>query len=1467
MREKIAWDIPMVQIIGTLVIVLIFSIGFVSVSSSDSVNELNIAGEAKNPVQSVQTVASEKTNLAGSEQELGYIIEYVDEPVVAYKSRIEKTGNIAGSAVASQSVRSYASALKVKTLSFDTQIQSSVKKIPKRRYQNTFNGVYMDVTKEEAEKMKSLPFVKAVYPNAKVYAFLNESVPLIGADKVWQLDADGNDCSVSGKECLTGKGIKIAIIDSGVDYTHQDLGGCFGQGCKVAGGYDSFNNDNDPMDDHGHGTHVAATAAGKGILKGVAPDATIYAYKVLNSGGSGTWASVIDGIERSIDPNGDGDFSDRADVISMSLGGNGNPDDPVSASVDNAVEAGVVAVISAGNSGPSERTIGSPGTARKAITIGATDKNDKIASFSSRGPVVWVVEKNKTNVLIKPDVVAPGVSICAAEWDSAWSNKKCLDDKHIAISGTSMAAPHVSGLVALIKQKNPDWTPDEIKMSLRSTAVDLNQEITSQGYGRIDPLKAAGVKNKPSFVEVRTGGLVKGLINIEGTASGKDFAGYRLLYGARLNPDSWMPIVSGNSIINGIIYENFDTTNLADGRYLLRLEAENSGGFVSIDENLIEIDNVKLEISNIEQILPVNKKIEIKGSVFCPEFQNYTIEYNSGNDDTLWSSKGIYLQNEGKNQVDNSLLATWDTTILNTNLFYALRITANCKNNNEFLIKNIQFESKIRDGWPQYIDYYKSPETFDIESLSDEALLSASRNYMQKIYPSLDVISAERNDNTVSITAQQGNNYYKMNSDVRALYVYWAGLMEPVVDDINNDGIKEILYYKGGNPVKIFAYEPDGTFLKGWPVDVNEDLPGGNLNVPTIADLDGDNFKEVIVNGMRGLYIYNHRGELIKLLPLDVGIDSTTVVADSKIIKEYYGGTKFIVLDNKGDALPGWPQNIYNTVGPDGRGYTCLYIGDPTAPAVGNFDNDPELEIAVLAIRNTFDNPADPLKTWRCRGNVFAFNMDGSIINGFPVELPQILIAPASTADIDKNGQDEIFTASDDGVYAIDGKGQIVNGWPVLPDSRMYSGAIAFADFEKDGSLEIIAVGWELFYAAAFEKNGILKQGWPVYVGGSRGSPIVINANDGLKIIFSNLQIIKTLDSYGQLEDIFKSLFTYSSPAVYDLDGDGSMEIVSSSDMFSKQKVGLFVYNTNYTGNGIWPTLQHDPQHTGCYDCEKQEPRLSLIIPSSAAAPNVKITITGTGFTKQGNDVAFCTTGGNVSACISEINQTSNTTHIYTTVPQLSPGLYDVFVSNINGKSNSLQFTILPSKKNYTVSFISVAAKDGMATSNSVNINNDFSNIGSTPQGVRRAFIYFDTSSIPANAEIKSAKLTVKGYNFAKSKCTTTGNVDVRICNFDPLDKTDFSACLQNAKNSAFINLPETGGAQKVTISIDPILVSKQGGKSSATQHVLISQNEACKTGKLGNFARICSDIKSKTSWLECKSDADRPVLEVSYSA
>ncbi len=345
------------------------------------------------------------------------------------------------------------------------------------------SAVAATVDEQGLAKLAADPEVKRIELDGQVKAVLDTSLEEIHARQAWtSFDRSNNG--------LTGVGRRIAIIDTGVNYRHPDLGGCFGPNCKVIDGYDFVNHDPDPLDDHGHGTHVASTAAGKGALYGVAPDAQILAYKVLSRSGSGSFSSVIAAIDRATDPNGDGDTSDHVDVVNMSLGGSGNPDDAVSRAVDRSSAAGVVHAIAAGNSGPGPSTIGTPGVARSAITVAAACKRAQvgtgycaspIASFSSRGPVLW-----RGQDLQKPDVAAPGVSICAA-WISAGS---CAggSTSTVRLSGTSMATPHVAGAALLTRQANPDFDPNQIKLLLRSTAQSLGGSLTpaEQGAGLIN---------------------------------------------------------------------------------------------------------------------------------------------------------------------------------------------------------------------------------------------------------------------------------------------------------------------------------------------------------------------------------------------------------------------------------------------------------------------------------------------------------------------------------------------------------------------------------------------------------------------------------------------------------------------------------------------------------------------------------------------------------------------------------------------------------------------------------------------------------------------------------------------------------------------------------------------------------------------------------------------------------------------
>ncbi|PKP51669.1 MAG: hypothetical protein CVT92_12135 [Bacteroidetes bacterium HGW-Bacteroidetes-1] len=321
------------------------------------------------------------------------------------------------------------------------------------KYQIVLNGMALRSSQWMIPYIRQIQGVRRIEMDAEVKATLDYSVPLIGADSIW---------SIYG---MTGDGIVVGILDTGIDYLHPDLGSGYGPGYKVIGGYDFFNNDSDPMDDHGHGTHVGGIVAADGISVGVAPGARLRAYKVLGADGWGDGSMILAGIELSV--------IDNVDIINLSLGSQGHADDILSAAVDNATAAGIVCVVAAGNRGPQYKTIDSPGAARSVITVGASDDYDSIAYFSSRGPSDIIYG-------IKPDLLAPGVSITAPTPQNSYSTW----------DGTSMATPHVAGVAALLLQYQPDLTPPQLKSRLMQSALDLGYNSFEQGAGRVRPVKA-----------------------------------------------------------------------------------------------------------------------------------------------------------------------------------------------------------------------------------------------------------------------------------------------------------------------------------------------------------------------------------------------------------------------------------------------------------------------------------------------------------------------------------------------------------------------------------------------------------------------------------------------------------------------------------------------------------------------------------------------------------------------------------------------------------------------------------------------------------------------------------------------------------------------------------------------------------------------------------------------------------------
>ncbi|WP_051267513.1 S8 family serine peptidase [Nakamurella lactea] len=408
--------------------------------------------------------------------------------------------------------------------------------------------------------------IEKIWLDRKVSVTLDQSVPLIGAPTAWEAGFDGT-------------GVRVAVLDTGIDETHPDVAGKV----KASKGFIAGEG---IVDGHGHGTHVAATVAGtgnasNGLRKGVAPGADLLIGKVLDNAGSGPSSTIIDGMEWATE-------QEHADVVSMSLGGDPTDgSDPMSQAVNNLTDStGALFVIAAGNAGPVAGTVGTPGAAAEALTVAATDKSDKLANFSSRGP--------RTDGALKPDIAAPGVNIVAAR-AAGTSLGSPVDALYTSLNGTSMATPHVAGSAAILAQVHPDWTPAQLKAGLMSTAKEVGYTAFEVGAGRVDIGRAATQR-----VVSRTVNLDFGTVPFEETPAPIE---QQIEYANAGNADLTLTLtptirtLSGDPVDGSLTADQtvtvpaggtatatvtLDVTNLAAGRYAGSVTAVDAAGEVRL---------------------------------------------------------------------------------------------------------------------------------------------------------------------------------------------------------------------------------------------------------------------------------------------------------------------------------------------------------------------------------------------------------------------------------------------------------------------------------------------------------------------------------------------------------------------------------------------------------------------------------------------------------------------------------------------------------------------------------------------------------------------------------------------------------------------------------------------------------------------------------------------------------------------
>jgi minor extracellular serine protease Vpr len=467
-------------------------------------------------VQSITKISSlfDESILSSSSLQ-SVLVVLKDEPVIEHEKKNSGTEQLNAFVIASDAK---SAAYEQELLDKQNKVFKAIKEIsPSAEFGYsltwTLNGFTLRVRGSDLSKVASLDAIKQIellpsfspeqlssliqsqstVAEAKTptYAYVQDNLYSgLRIKDVWQMkDGKGNP--------LSGKGIVVAVIDTGVDYTHPDLGGCIGPSCKVIGGYDFGDNDNDPMDQVTHGTLVAGTIAANGAIKGVAPQASLLAYKVIPNITASTSTTEMFESVSNILPAIDRAVKDGANIINISMTEQKIiQTDYGKEIIDNLDSLGVIMVAAGGNNGsaqycdeplapdvcpkgfsaPMMLTFAEPNVITVGGALAADTSTLTISGYSPMGPT--------TDFRLKPDLIAP-----------SYSYNTVLHGSYDAAEGTSFSAPITAGIIALMKQAFPSWNPLALRAALVETTTvltnaDNNEPVTEllQGSGRVDAL-------------------------------------------------------------------------------------------------------------------------------------------------------------------------------------------------------------------------------------------------------------------------------------------------------------------------------------------------------------------------------------------------------------------------------------------------------------------------------------------------------------------------------------------------------------------------------------------------------------------------------------------------------------------------------------------------------------------------------------------------------------------------------------------------------------------------------------------------------------------------------------------------------------------------------------------------------------------------------------------------------------------
>lgn len=941
--------------------------------------------------------------------------------------------------------------------------------------------------------------------------------------KLWHLFNDGQGVgSIEGEDIDILNAWKkfkgdpdflLAIIDTGADFFHPDLvENLWINKDEIPGngkdddsngyiddiyGYDFQNQDSDPYDDSGHGTHVSGIAGavgnnGEGIV-GINWEINLMQLKAFNNKGRGNTSTAIEAIEYAVE-NG-------AKIINASWGSE-DKSRLLEQVILKARQDGVLTIAAAGND--SKQLKNYPATFDTVISVASVDSAGKISEFTNHGPTV--------------DISAPGTAIFSTKVNNTYGT----------LNGTSMAAPIVSGVAALVWAKHPEFSLVDVENILLS-AVDIIDAKEEIGAGRINAKKALEFDEPIPTVNLDIDDKLSGQFDIKGTASGHTFQEYTLEIGEGISPSEWIALFSSQSPVNsGILLEGFSTSNYQDGQYTFRLRAKNSQGKESTTQKRVEVQNVDITFPDNNDFLSTRKSIEIRGSVFGLN-RTYTLEYGDGINPTSWTSSGIEIPPYDPGNIQDDVIGIWDVQDLANGNFYSLRLTAISDDDEPLTDQEfsclIYFDDRISAGWPISVDL----PTNDLKSID---------------WRSFKVADLDNDGAQEIVTIRPGDGeivppeILVFSSEARLLWSQTLDIGKPstgsvVIGNLDQDPDLEIIV-DGGADGKVFAFDSLGQLMPGnWPLD----LPGSRMGM-SVVDLDLDGTNEIVTFNNDAFFISNSPRRQLSIISPEGDIQKSWRVDDC-----FHENDVVEVVPAFGDMDRDGALEI---IIPNGCGEISMFdIGDLsgpewttgvkgqilTSPVIGDLDGNAELEIIV----STYDERS------LNRGGIYAFDANGDVFGDFPVLVEHSFLDGPVLADFDNDSDLEIvINARTSGqVHLIHHDGFPAEGWPSEPlINEHFRGQVSVGDIDGDGELEILTPVHGIFYLFANSLDSEKLGGIRVY--DFNGSQIVweneYNSNNfipfpspGVSIADKNHLIQLTdLDSDGLLEVVMSSAIDMS---------------------------------------------------------------------------------------------------------------------------------------------------------------------------------------------------------------------------------------------------------------------------------------------------------------------------------------------------